>query len=543
MPATRLVMRKIREVLKLHWKGGVTSGRAIARAVDCGRTSVQELLQRAQAAGLRSWEDVERLDEEALEKLLYPNAPGVRGQEARALPDWSKIREQLARRDHHVTLALLWSEYKDENPTGYQYSQFTEHYRRWEKRLSLVMRQNHRAGEKAFVDFCEGLFLTDPVTGARTQTHLFVGALGASSYTFVYAVLSEALPTWIECHVRMCEFFQGVAAITVCDNLRSGVTRADRYEPEINRSYQEWAEHTGTCIVPARPYKPRDKAKAEVACLLAQRWILACLRDRVFYSLSEMNQAIALLLEKLNNRPMRHVKKSRRELWETLDRGALKPLPATRYEFAEWVKHRLNIDYHVEVDEHYYSAPHPLTGQELWSRATFQTVEIFHRGKRVGSHLRSTLKWKYTTEPTHRPAAHREHAEWTPSRLISWAQGVGPDVGRLVQTLIESKPHPEQGYRPALGVIRLEKQFGSDRLGRACARALEIRSPSYRTVFTMLKNQMEDAPMPARPKGAPASMIATSAQNATLPAGESIQAEFAWEKASRENVRGSGYYH
>jgi transposase len=539
-------MRQIREVLKLHWLGGVKSGRKIARAVGCGKTSVQEFLLRAKAAGLTSWDAVDALDEAALEQLLYPSVLGVRGPEARPLPDWPKIREQLSRRDHHVTLALLWSEYKADNPTGYQYSQFTEHYRRWEKRLSLVMRQNHRAGEKAFVDFCDGLFVTDPVTGERKRTHLFVAALGASCYTFVCAVMSQELPAWIDCHVRMFEFFEGVAAVTVPDNLRSGVTRTDRYEPEINRTYQEWAEHTGTCIVPARPYKPRDKAKVEVMCLIAQRWILAVLRDRVFYSLAEINQAITGLLQKLNDRPMRLLKKSRRELWRDLDRPALKPLPETRYEFAQWKKHRLNIDYHVEVDEHYYSAPYQLSGEEIWSRTAFQTIELFHRGKRVGSHLRSTLRYKYTTEPAHRPVAHREHAEWTPSRLISWAQGLGPAVGLLVQTLIESKPHPEQGYRPALGVIRLEKQYGKQRLGRACARALEIRSPSYRTVFTMLKNQMEDAPMP----GAPRAIGTATAANpvaASAGAGAALaapaQSEFEWEKNSRENVRGSGYYH
>jgi hypothetical protein len=281
-----------------------------------------------------------------------------------------------------------------------------------------------------------------------------------------------------------------------------------------------------------------------VGCLIAQRWILAVLRDRVFYSLAEMNQAIAVLLVRLNDKPMRHVKKSRREIWESLDRCALQPLPLTRYEFAEWKRHRVNIDYHVEVDEHYYSAPYRLTRQEVWTRAALQVVEVFHRGKRVGSHLRSTLKWKYTTEPAHRPAAHREHAEWTPSRLITWAQGIGPEVGRLIQTLIESKPHPEQGYRPALGVIRLEKTFGRERLSQACTRALEIRSPSYRTVSTMLKNQMESAPMLGHLPSAPVGIaVATDPVMAPSQAQAPTQAEFEWEKASRENVRGSGYYH
>jgi transposase len=537
MSAERLTMRQIKEVLRLYWLGGVTSGRKIARTIGCGRTTVQEYLRRAQVAGLTSWSAVEPLDEEALEQRLFPGVTGVRGGDQRPLPDWAKIREQLSRRDHQITLALLWSEYKTEHPDGYQYSQFTELYRRWEKRLSLVMRQNHRPGEKTFVDFCDGLFLTDPTTGDKHKTHLFVAALGASSYTFARAVLSQELPAWIDCHIRMFEFFGGVTPITTPDNLRSGVKRADRYEPEINRTYQEWAEHTGTCIVPARPYKPRDKAKAEVAVLVAQRWILAVLRDRVFYSLAEMNEAISALLDKLNDRVMRHVKKSRRQLWEELDRPALKPLPETRYEFAHWKKEKLNIDYHVEFDEHFYSAPYRLTGQEVWTRGTTTTIEIFHKNKRVASHPRSCLKFKYSTLPEHRPVAHREHAEWSPSRLISWAQGAGADVGRLVQTLIESKPHPEQGYRPALGVIRLEKKYGRDRLNRACARALEIGSPSYRTVSTMLKNRMEEAAMPSRGRPAP------EANAGTALSPDQQQTEFDWEKLSQENVRGSGYYH
>ena len=532
MPAERLDMRQIKEVLRLYWLGGVRSGRKIGLAIGCGKTSVQEYLRRAQVAGLTSWTAIDQLDEETIEKLLFPGISSARGAEERPLPDWAYVRTQLSRRDHQVTLALLWSEYKTEHPDGYQYSQFNELYRRWEKRLSVVMRQNHSPGEKSFVDFCDGLYLTDPVTGERTKTHLFVAALGASSYTFARAVKSQELPAWIDCHVRMCEFFGGVSPIVVCDNLRSGVSHSDRYEPGINRSYQEWADHAGTCIVPARPYKPRDKAKAEVAVLIAERWILAVLRDRAFYSLAEMNEAIAPLLIKLNDRLMRLVKKSRRELWETIDRPALKPLPTTRYEFAAWKKYSLNIDYHVQFDDHFYSAPYQLTGQEVWARGTLASVEVFHKNKRVGSHIRSFVKFKYTTDPAHRPVAHREHAEWTPSRLISWAQGVGPDIGILVKTLIEDKPHPEQGYRPALGVIRLEKQFGRDRLNRACARALEIGSPSYKTVSTMLKNKMEDTSAPGRSK--------TQTQT---PTDEERQTEFNWEKRSQENVRGSGYYH
>jgi transposase len=515
-------MRKIKDILRLHLLGGVTSCRRIGLAVGCGKTAVSQCLQRAAAAGLTRWEAVAELEEEALERALYPAAAvkPARRPKARPLPEWTRVREELARRDHHVTLMLLWTEYKAEHPDGYQYSQFAELYRRFERKLSVVLRQHHRPGEKTFVDFCDGIALTDPLTGERIPTQLFVSALGASSYTFATATLSQELPSWLDCHVRMYEFYRGVSALTIPDNLRSGVSKADRYEAELNPSYRELAEHYGTCVIPARVRKPRDKAKAEAAVLVAQRWILAALRHRTFYHLAELNAAIAELLLKLNDRVMRHVKESRRSLYERLDRLALKPLPTTPYEYADWKLVKVNIDYHVSFDDHFYSLPYTLIGETLWCRASHRTVELLHKGKRVASHPRSFVKYAYTTTPEHRPASHRAHLEWTPSRLIHWGRTIGPHTALLVEHVIRSKPHPEQGYRSALGILRLAKKHGEERLEQACDKAFQIHSASYKTVKTMLRQRMEAAPL----------------RGADDDAADS-------EHLGAANVRGPDYYH
>jgi transposase len=518
-------MHTIKDILRLHLLGGVTSCRRIGRAVGCGKTAVAECLQRAAAAGLASWETVAGLEEDALEAQLYPKSLPSKSTtpatKSRPLPDWARVREELARRDHKVTLMLLWTEYKAEHPDGYEYSQFAELYRRFERKLSVVMRQHHRPGEKTFVDFCDGIVLTHPVSGEREPTQLFVGALGASSYTFACATRSQSLPQWLDCHARMYDFYQGVSALTIPDNLRAGVSRADRYEAELNPSYRELAEHYGTCVIPARARKPRDKAKVEAAVLVAQRWILAALRHRTFYTLAELNAAIAELLVKLNDRVMRHVRESRRSLYERLDRPALKPLPATPYEFAEWKQVKVNIDYHVSYEDHYYSVPYLLTGETLWCRATHRTVELLHKNKRVASHARSFVKYAYTTNPEHRPASHRAHLEWTPSRLIQWGGTIGPHAAALVEHVIRSKPHPEQGYRSALGLLRLADKHGKERLERACDKAFRIGSPSYITVKTMLKRRMESAPL----RGEPGAGVDHS------------------EHLGAANVRGRGYYH
>lgn len=526
MSAERLGMETIRKILWLYFYHGLRGSRQIARAAACSKSAVNRCLCRAHERGVTEWQQIEPLDDVQLEGLLGLTLTESRT--AKPIPDFVKLDEELRRRDHQVTLRLLWEEYRTEHPDGYSYTQLWKRFSAWKKKQSFVMRQEHRAGEKAFVDFCDGLNLTDPRTGEITKTHLFVGALGASSFTFAYAVPSQSVPHFVECHTRMYEAFAGVPAITVPDNLKSGVKRPDRYEPEINATYAEMAEHYGTVIIPARVRKPRDKGKVEAAVLVAQRWILAALRNRVLTSLQDMNDAIAELLERMNAKVMRHRNQSRRALWDNIDRPALKPLPSSRYELAEWKKVRLNIDYHIAFDQHYYSAPSALAGDELAVRATKNTVEIFHKHKRVASHARSYQPHRMTTVPEHMPSSHRHYAEWTPSRMIGWANEIALDLGHYVNELLSRKRHPEQGFRSAMGLIGLAGKHGNDRLVKAVQRAAALGLYSYAGVRTMLENRMENAPLPSI-------LGARSVEEAQ----HSRQIDL----LAAENIRGRDYYH
>ncbi len=498
MPRPRSAMRKIREVLRLSLADGL-SRRQVGVATGLPYTTVADHLARARAAGL-DWPLPDDLDDAALEARLFSSAALPPGP-ARPLPDWADVHRELRRKG--VTLQLLWFEYKERHPDGYQYTQFVERYRRWARQLDVVMRHEHRAGEKLFVDYPgQTLPITDPETGQISPAQLFVAVLGASSYTYATATASQALPDWIGAHVGAFEFFAGAPAIIVPDNLRSGVTRADRYEPEINRTYAELAAHYGCAVIPARPRKPRDKAKVEAGVLVAERWILAALRDRTFFSLAEANGAIRERLAWLNERPFKKLPGSRASLFAEIDRPALRPLPARRFEYATWKQATVNIDYHVEVDRHWYSVPYGLVGQRTDVRASATTVEVFVRGRRVASHLRSSKPGRHTTEPDHMPESHRRHLEWSPGRIVRWAEVTGPATGALVAAILASRPHPEQGYRSCLGILRLGRRYGPERLEPAAARALAIGAHSYRSVESILRTGLDRQPLPdAAPAG------------------------------------------
>src|SRR5712691_1629244 len=478
----RLLMRQVREILRLKYEQRLPH-RAIARACGVGVGTVGAYCHRAQQAGL-TWPLLAEWDDAQLEARLFQRVGDLVGV-PRPLPDMAWLHQELKRPG--VTLQRLHLEYLAQHPAGYRYSQFCRHYERWVRTLRPTMRQIHRAGEKAFVDFSgKRPVITDPTTGEVRPVELFVGALGASSYVYAEACLSQDLAAWISAHVHMVEFWGGAPALFVPDNLRSGVTQACRYEPSINRTYLECAQHYGAAVVPARAGHPRDKAVVEANVLVAQRWILAVLRHRRFFSLAELNAAVRELLTPLNARPMRKLGVSRRALFEQLDRPRLRPLPASRYEFAEWRDAGVNIDYHVLVEHNYYSAPYQLVHQRVEVRLAATTVELFLKGRRVASHRRRWGRGGYATEPAHMPHAHRAHAEWTPSRLSTWADTTGPATAEFVAALLASKPHPEQGYRACLGVMRLSKSYGAARVDAACARALHLGAPSYRTVQNIL---------------------------------------------------------
>lgn len=436
-------------------------------------------------------------DDAALEKLLFPKEVVAAG---RPEPDWTQIGLEL--RKKHVTKALLWEEYKSANPTGLQYSQFCDRYNAWAKRLSVTMRQEHRAGEKMFVDFSgDGIDVVDPDTGVCTVAKLFLAVLGASNFTYVEPALSEDLPTWTACHVRALEFFGGTAEIWVPDNLKSGVKSPDRYDPELNQTYAELARHYEAAVIPARVRKPKDKAKVEQGVLLAERWILAALRNRTFFSLEELRDAVKPLVEKLNNRTMRQFKKSRRQLFEELERPALKPLPSKAYEFADWARPRLQINYHLEFDEHFYSAPYQLVSQRLDLRATETTIELFFRGNRVTSHVRSyDPKQKYVTKTEHMPKAHQAQVEWTPVRLVNWAKKTGPSTAKLVEEIMKSRVHPQQGFNACLGILHLNRQYEAERIEAACARALSMRACTYKSVKAILRNNLDRQQLEPEPR-------------------------------------------
>ena len=403
-------MRKLKEVLRLLSLG--LKQHQIARSCSIAQSTVSEYVKAAEAAGL-TWPAVAEWDERRLEETLFPNRPENPDRRQYPPPDFAAIHHEL-QSHKHVTLQLLWEEYRQACPNGYRYSRFCDLFRAWLRKRDVVLRQQYRAGEKTFVDWAGDTVPVYDQAGGAHEASIFVAVLGASSYTFAEAAWTQTLPDWIGAHIRAFEFFGGVSEIVVPDNPRTGVAKACRYEPDLNRTYQEMAAHYGVAVVPARPAKPRDKAKAEVGVLLVERWILAALRKRKFFSLGELNVAIAELLIRLNTKPFRKRDGSRQTLFETLERPALRPLPAERYEFGAWRTVRANIDYHVEYERHYYSVPYQLTGQELEVRASATTVEIFHRGVRVASHPRSTAVYEASTITEHRPKSHQKHLEWTP---------------------------------------------------------------------------------------------------------------------------------
>ena len=487
-------MRKLKEVLRLDSLG--LSQHQIARSCSISQSTVHEYLAAAQAAGV-NWPAAEKWDDQRIERTLFPQRLGPVSWRKHPEPDWEKIHGEL-QRHKDLTLQLVWQEGRENNPEGYGYSRFCDLYRRWIKKLDLVLRQEHRAGEKMFVDYAGATIpVHDPESGEVYPAAVFVAVLGASSYTFAEAVTGQDLRNWIGSHMRAFEFFGGVVEVVVPDNLKSAVTHPSYYEPDLNPTYRALGEHYGVAIIPARPYRARDKAKAEVGVQVVQRWIVAALRKRKFFSLEEVNQAIAELLAQLNQRPFRKREGSRATLFAQLDQPALKPLPAMRYQFGEWETARVNLDYHIEVERHYYSVPYALVQQQVDVHVTGETVEVLHRGVRVASHVRSYVLGKATTLTEHMPKAHQKYVGRTPSRLIEDAQQTGPYTGQLVESILAAKRHPEMGYRSCLGILRLAKTYAADRMEAAARRCLTARAYTCQSMESILKNQLDRLPLPA----------------------------------------------
>lgn len=514
MPADRIAMRQIKEILRLKHSAGF-SVREIAQSLNLSVGAISKYLQLAAAAGI-GWPLPSELDEESLIRKLQP--PPTRDEPEIPLPNFSELHQELRRKG--MTLQLLWEEYADANRAQhYSYPHFCALYREWRGRQSPIMRQRHTPGDKLFIDYCgQTIDVIDPQSGEKRKAQIFVAVLGASNFTYVEATFTQQLPDWIGSHVRAFEYFGGVARLLVPDNLKSGVNKSDRYEPILSRTYAEMLEHYDTAALPTRPKKPRDKAKVEVGVQIVERWMIARLRKITFFSLGDLNDALRPLLERLNHKNFKKLGGSRHSRYEAMEKPALKPLPARAYEYAEWRTARVPPDYHIEIEGHYYSVSHSLIKSRLDIRLTATTVECFLRGRRVAVHARSDKAGEHTTLIEHMPKAHRAHLEWSPDRLLDWASTVGPQTRGLVAYLLVNRPHPEMGFRSCLGLLRLERRFGKERLEAACQRALALDSPTRHSVLSILTHGLDTQPQPESDLDAAA----------TPPV--------------HENVRGAAYY-
>ena len=511
MPTNRVTMRQIRETLRLHQAG--LSYSEVGRALKISKSVVGKYVTLARVAGV-DCELAQTLDDEELEARVYrPALP--RGSHQLA-PDFGVVHQELKRPG--VTLMLLWEEYATGNPLAYKYTSFCVKYRVFAATQARSMRQVHIAGEKLFVDYAGSTVpIVDAATGEITQAQIFVATLGASNYTYACATPRQTTADWIAAQVQTLEFIGGAPKLIVPDQTRSLIKTPDRYDPEPNRTYEEFARHYGCAVLAARPAHPRDKPKVEGSVLLVQRWILARLRNRRFFSLAELNRAIAELLADLNNRPFKKLPGCRRSAFESLDRPALRPLPARRFVISRWKTAKVHIDYHVEFEGHYYSVPHRLVGAKIDVRVTGLLLECFASNQRVAGHAVSAVRGGFTTTPEHMPASHRAHLDWTPAKLIAWGQRIGVSTAAVVSWQLEHRPHPEQGYRACLGLLALVRRYSAERLEAACTRAMAIRAPHLRSVTNILKCGLDRQP---------SLFPATS-----MPAIE------------HENVRGPDYYH
>lgn len=492
-------MRKLKEVLRLRFELHLDQ-RQIARSCSISVSTVHEYLKRAEAAGV-GWPLPADWNEARLQSALFPSTAEPRP--CKDTLDCGEIQRQL-RANRNVTLQLLWEEYRAANPNGYRYSRYCEIYQRWRKKQNVVMRQQHTPGEKAFIDWAGATIpIYDRQSAAVRQAALFVAVLGASSYTYAEVTRDQRMESWIGAHEHAFQFWGGVPSLTVPDNTRTAVTKASRYDPDINPTYQNFAVHYGFGVVPARPYRPRDKAKVESGVQVAQRWIVAVLRHRRFYDEAEVNEAIGQLLAAINQRPFRKREGSRLSQFLEFDKPALKPLPSEPFDLSHWSRARVNIDYHIAFDGSLYSVPYNLVHELVEIRSTATTIEILHKGTRVASHPRSRTRELVTTNPEHRPHSHQAHLEWTPSRIVEWGEKAGPFTAQLLERIMADKPHPEMGYRACLGIIRLAKQYSAARMEAAAAeRALCAGACRYKSVESILKNSLDR--LPITPSGEPA---------------------------------------
>jgi transposase len=494
MPMERIVMKKVRQLLRLKFESQL-SHREIGRALNISPGTVSYYSQAAIQLNL-SWPLPGSLEcDDSLIALIEPIAKQLRQtKEHYHQPDWEQVDKALGQK--HVTQILLWEDYTKQTPAGkkhYSYAQFTRRYKAYAKKQKLSMRQLHIPGERAYIDYAG---TTIPIYCRKTQSvlfdaQLFLMVLGASNYTFMTATKSQKIPDWIEAHVRAFEFFGGTPRLLVPDNLKSGVTKACQFEPIANPSYADLAEHYHCAILPARARKPKDKAKVENTVLVASRWIIARLLKQQFYSLEALNNAIASLLESLNLRDFQKRQGSRYSQFKALEQASLRPLEGKPYTFATFKNMVVTPDYHVRIDEHYYSVPYTLVGETVTCRISSHCIEVLHKNKRVASHVRSVERDAQSTASQHMPKAHQTYGNWTPQTFLDWAERIGHGASNFASEVIKDKSHPEQCSRIHHGLKRLHKQYGSNRLEKACSRALALQCISFHSIASILKNGLD----------------------------------------------------
>ncbi|CAM3630764.1 transposase [Xenorhabdus nematophila ATCC 19061] len=514
MPTPTITMRKLKEILRLKYGAGL-SHRQIARSLVISPSVVSRYANRAAQLGLVQWPLPPHWDDATLKRAFLNTRVQLR---KHTLPDWAEVHKALAAKT--VTLQLLWEEYTQRHPGGhYSYNHYCRLYKAWAKTTAPSMRQPHQAGEKLFIDYCgPTLPVINPDTGEARKAQVFVATLGASSYTYAEATWSQTLEDWVMSHVRCFQYLGGTPALVVPDNLKSSTARACRYDPDINPTYQQMLAHYQVAVMPARPAKPRDKAKVESAVQVVERWIMGKLRHETFFSLASLNQRIAQLLAGLNQKPMQKLNASRRTLFEQLDKPALNPLPRQPYLYTQVKKVRVHPDYHVEVEKHYYSVPYQLLRTVLEAHVSREQVTLYHQGTVVAVHPRRH-QCGYSTQEKHMPPAHQHHAQWTPERLLEWATLAGEHVKTYVTHILATRQHPEQGYRYVLGVMGLHKSYGYERLNNACHRALAMGIYRLKGLKSILDKGLDKQPVPARHTVDPLADL------------------------EHTNVRGSHYYH
>lgn len=491
MPRKRISMNKIRELIRLH-EVAKLGQRAISRALSISRPVVKDYITKFEKTGL-SYQAISKMDDDTLLQTITDTVRVNNDRYNTLQQQFDTISKELKRTG--VTLERLWHEYRQQHPDGYSYSQFCYHYQVWRNSSELTMHISHKAGDKMFVDFAgKKMEIVDKHTGEVTEVEIFIAVLGASQYTYVEAVASQKKHDWIQANRNAFYFFDGVPQAIVPDCLKSAVNKYDTYEPEINPEYADFARYHQTAILPARPVHPKDKALVEGAVRIVYTRIYAALRNQIFHTITDLNNAIHKELQIYNTIPMQRLNTSRKQLFDEIEKKTLNALPPEKYELRTFKSLKAQFNYHVYLseDKHYYSVPYRYRGKQLTVMFTPSIVEIFYKNNRIAIHKRNPAPNGYSTITEHMPKQHRQYSEWSPQRFINWAAKIGTHTETVIRTILAGKKHPEQAYKTCMGILKLADKYSSDRLNNACEKAIEFNYTSYKGVKYILEKNLDN---------------------------------------------------